>query len=101
MTFGPSLTDSPEPLSHCRNVVNLSLFCKYYYGRCSSELGRLVSLLFSRGRSTHIVNTPRSPLPRRLFIGGLGFLKNHRMGEDQDFLVKMGKRGTPCSSGCL
>ena len=29
-----------------------SLFYRYYFGRCSSELAQLVPLLFSRGRST-------------------------------------------------
>ena len=49
---GPSLA-SLEPLAHRRNVVTLSLFYWYYFGRCSSELAQLVPLPFSRGRSTH------------------------------------------------
>ena len=48
----PSLADSLEPLVHRRNVASLSLFYRYYFGRCSSELPPLVPLLFSRGRST-------------------------------------------------
>ena len=43
---------SLEPLAHHRNVASLSLFCRYYLGRCSSELAQLVQLPFSRGRST-------------------------------------------------
>ena len=43
---------SLEPLTHRRNVASLSLFCRYYFGRCSSELAQLVPLPFSRGRST-------------------------------------------------
>ena len=35
---GPSLADSLEPLAHSRNVASLSLFYRYYLGRCSSEL---------------------------------------------------------------
>ena len=50
--IGPSLTASLEPLAHRRNVASLSLFCRYYFGRCSSELAELVALHFSRGRST-------------------------------------------------
>ena len=50
---GLSLAASLEPLAHCRNVASLSLFCMYYFGRCSSELAQLVPLPFSRGRSTH------------------------------------------------
>ena len=43
---------SLEPLAHRRNVASLSLFYRYYFGRCSSELAQLVPLPFSRGRST-------------------------------------------------
>ena len=51
-TVGPSLAASLEPLAHRRNVASLSLFYRYYFGRCSSELALLVPLPFSRGRST-------------------------------------------------
>ena len=50
--IGPSLTASFEPLVHCQNVARLSLFYRYCFGRCSSELAQLVPLPFSRGRST-------------------------------------------------
>ena len=50
--IGPSLTTSLEPLAHWQNVASLSLFYRYYFGRCSSELAQLVPLPFSRGRST-------------------------------------------------
>ena len=46
-TVGPSLAASLEPLAHRRNVASLSLFYRYYFGRCSSELARLVPLLYS------------------------------------------------------
>ena len=49
---GPSLPASLETLTHRRNVVSLSLFCKYYFGRCSSELAQLVPLPYSRERPT-------------------------------------------------
>ena len=49
---GPSLAASLEPLAHRRNVASLSLFYRYYFDRCSSELAQLVPLPFSRGRST-------------------------------------------------
>ena len=51
-TVGPSLATSFEPLAHRRNVASLSLFYRYYFGRCSSELAQLVPLPYSRGRST-------------------------------------------------
>ena len=49
---GPSLTASLEPLAHRQNVASLSRFYKYHFGRCFSELAKLVPLPFSRGRST-------------------------------------------------
>ena len=51
-TVGPSLAASLEPLAHHRNAANLSLFYRYYCGRCSSELAQLVSLPYFRDRST-------------------------------------------------
>ena len=51
-TVGPSLAASLEPLAHRWNVTSLSLFYRYYLGRCSSELAQLVPLPFSWGRST-------------------------------------------------
>ena len=45
-----SLAASFEPLAHCWNVANLSLW--YNFGRFSSELTQLVLLLYSWGRST-------------------------------------------------
>ena len=48
---GSSLAASLEPLAHRGNVASLSLFYRYYFGRCSSELVQLVPLPFSRGRS--------------------------------------------------
>ena len=50
-TVGPSLATSLESLAHHGNVASLSLFYRYYFGRCSSELTQLVPLPFSRGRS--------------------------------------------------
>ena len=41
-----------EPLAHCRNVASLSLFYRYYFGSCSSELAQLVLLGFS-GREVY------------------------------------------------
>ena len=51
-TVGPFLGTSLEPLVHRRNVPSLNLFYRYYFGRCSSELAKLVPLPFSRGKST-------------------------------------------------
>ena len=43
-TVGSSLATSLEPLAHRGNVASLSLFYKYYFGRCSSELAQLFPL---------------------------------------------------------
>ena len=50
-TVGPSLAASLEPLAHRQNVASLSLFYRYYFGGCSSELSQLVPLPFSLERS--------------------------------------------------
>ena len=52
-TVGPSLAASLEHLPHRRNVASVSLFYRYYFGRCSSELAQLAPRPYSRGRSTH------------------------------------------------
>ena len=50
-TVGPSLAASLEPLAHRQNVASLSLFYRYYFGRCLSELAELVPLPYSQERS--------------------------------------------------
>ena len=44
---GPSLATSLEPLAHRQNVASLSLFYKYYFRKCSSELAQMVPLPYS------------------------------------------------------
>ena len=46
-----SLAASLEPLAHHRIVASLSLFNRYYFGRCSLDLAQLVPLSICRGRS--------------------------------------------------
>ena len=43
-TVGLSLAASLEPLVYHQNVARLSLFHRYYFGRCLSELAQLVPL---------------------------------------------------------
>ena len=45
-TVGPSLAAFLEPLTHRRNMPSLSLFYRYYFGRCSSELAQMIPLPF-------------------------------------------------------
>ena len=49
---GPSLAACFGPLAHRQNVASFSLFYRYYFGKCSSELAKLVPLPFPRGRSS-------------------------------------------------
>ena len=51
-TIGPSLAVCLKSLAHCRNVATFSIFYRYYFGRCSSELAELVPLPYSQGSST-------------------------------------------------
>ena len=51
-TAGWILGASLETLGHRWNVISFSLFYKYYFGRCSSELAELVPLPCSCGRYT-------------------------------------------------
>ena len=48
----PSQAASLELLAHIENIVSLSLFYRYYFGWCSSELADLVPFPHSRGSST-------------------------------------------------
>ena len=51
-TVGSTIAYSLEPLAHHQNVVNSSLFYRYYSRRYSSQLVGLVSLPDSRARTT-------------------------------------------------
>ena len=56
-TLGSSLTAFLEPLVHRRNIASLSLFCRYSFGRYSSELAQMAHFPYSRGRSTRYSDT--------------------------------------------
>ena len=51
-TVGSPVAASLEPLAHGWNVTSSSLFYRYYFGGCSSELVQLVALPYSQRRST-------------------------------------------------
>ena len=46
-SVGPLLSAFLESLACCWNVASCSLFCRYYFVRCSSGLAQLVPLLCS------------------------------------------------------
>ena len=53
-TVGLLLAASLDPFAHCQDVASLSLFYRYYFGICLSDLAQLVPLLdYSWGSSTH------------------------------------------------
>ena len=54
-TVSPSLAASLEPSVYCWNVARWSLFFKYYYGKCWSELVELVVFPHSRGSALLIL----------------------------------------------
>ena len=56
-TVSPSLAPFLEPMAHRQKVASLSLFYRYYFVRCSSELAQLVPFPYSRGRSTRYSDT--------------------------------------------
>ena len=55
-TVGPLLAASLKPLAHQQNVASFSLFYRYYFGRCSSELAQLLPVPYFHGRCTHYSN---------------------------------------------
>ena len=81
-TAGLSLAAFLETLAHRRNVVSLSLFYRHCFGRCSSELAELVTLPYSRERSTDYsdrlhnfsVNIPRCYKDVNSFLPSKGIL---------------------------
>ena len=55
-TVCPSLAASLKPLPYWQNAASLSLFYRYYFGRYSSDLIKLVLLLHSCDRYTCYCN---------------------------------------------
>ena len=51
----PPITASLEPFDHRRNLAISSLFYRYYFRRCSSELTKLIPLPYSDGGLTVIL----------------------------------------------
>ena len=81
-TVGPSLAASLEPLADRWSVACLSLFHRYYFGRCFSELAQLVPLPFSRGRSARYSDRLLLPLldVTRMSMSTVSFLAQLESG---------------------
>ena len=60
---GPALAPPLEPVGNRRNVAGLSLFYRYYFCRCSSELTELVPLPYSCEKSTRYSDRYHDFLP--------------------------------------
>ena len=57
---GDDLFSSLQPLSHRRNVASLSLFYRYFHGKCSDELHSLVPPIREFTRSTRFSESASS-----------------------------------------
>ena len=63
-TVGPLFAASLKSLAHHQTAASLSLFYRYYFGRCSSGLAQLVPVPYSQGRLIVIlIDWIISPLP--------------------------------------
>ena len=75
---GPFLATSLEPLAHRQNVASLSLFYRYYFGSCSSELAQLVPLILAVGLLVILIDCMifLSPFPNitRMCMSTVSFL---------------------------
>ena len=73
-----SLAVSLEPLAHRRNIASSSLFYRYYFGRCSSELAQLVFLFFLGGLLVILIDCMIFLSPflyfTRMFMSTVSFL---------------------------
>ena len=54
-TSGPTIAFSLEPQIDHQNAVSSSLFCGYYFGRCSPEFANMIPMPYSRWSSTFYV----------------------------------------------
>ena len=57
---GDELFSSLQPLSHRRNVASLSLFYRYFHGKCSDELHSLVPPIREFSRNTRFAKSTTS-----------------------------------------
>ena len=73
---GDNLFSTLQPLSHRRNVASLSLFYRYYNGKCSQELHEMVPHLKTFGRSTRYSSRVQENHPHFLHVDGI-FPKYH------------------------
>nr|CAI5868241.1 unnamed protein product [Callosobruchus analis] len=85
-----NLTKDLHSLQHRRRVAGLSLFCRFYHGRCSSELSQIITPKAVRTRNTRDalhahpyqveVPTPRTSLLQHSFFWKTSTLWNELPG---------------------
>ena len=68
--IGDDLFSTLQPLSHRRNVASLSLFYRYYNGKCSEELRSMVPPCKTFGRSTRYSSRIQQDHPHFLQVEG-------------------------------
>ena len=68
---GDSLFTTLQPLSHRRNVASLSLFYRYYNGKCSQELQKMVPCCKTFGRNTRYSTRVQKNHPHFLQVEGI------------------------------
>ena len=79
---GPELYSTLQPLSHRRNVASISLFYRYIYGKCSTELHSLVPPLRVFRRQTRYSND----CAKHPFL--LQILKSHHKFHESSFFPR-------------
>ena len=91
--MGQQLANKLLPLSVRRDVASLSLFCRYYFGKCSSALGENVpkSKVFSR-------NTRRA---NPLTCYHVNIERTRTQARSQSFLVRTGHLWNQLPSSCF
>ena len=85
---GPLLAASLEPLAHCRIVASLSLFYRYYFGRCSSQLAQLVNLFYASFLVTPCLVVAVQPCMERIPIKKKKKIKPLRFVKAQEDVSK-------------
>ena len=68
---GINLFSTLQPLSHRRNIASLSLFYRYYHGKCSRELHEMVPNHKKFNRNTRYSSRVQEDRPHFLDVGGI------------------------------
>nr|CAI5861902.1 unnamed protein product [Callosobruchus analis] len=100
----PNLTKDLHSLEHIRRVAGLTLFYRFYHGRCSSELSRIITRKAVRTRNTRECSAC-SPLPENTVDddeeeAGEGVVSLTKIGGTTDTCIDMPRAETTTTT-CL